>query len=313
MSRDEALPDFFIAGNPKCGTTALYEMLVKHPQVFLPTVKEPNFFSSEWQKSSSQPESLADYRRLFDAAAPDQRVGEASAFYLSSATAPGAIHEMRPSARIIAILREPAAFLRSLHLQLLQSDIETEQDLKSALALEDRRRRGELIPSTAGNWARRLLYSDYLRYAEQLQRYASLFSPEQMLVLIYDDFRDDNAEVVRQVLRFLEIDDTVPVAAAESNPTERVRLRRLNHAIYAVAREQGSGARAVKKTVKAVMPRRLRQYLWQSRRRLIYSDPPPPDGELSAQIRARFKPEVIALSEYLDRDLVALWGYDEIG
>jgi hypothetical protein len=312
VSRDGTLPDFFIVGNPKCGTTALYEMLVKHPQVFLPAVKEPNFFSSEWQKSSSPAESLDDYRRLFDAATPSQRVGEASAFYLSSTKAPGAIHEIRPSARIIAILREPAAFLRSLHLQLLQSDIETEQDLRRALALEDRRRRGEAIPGTAGNWSRRLLYSDYLRYAEQLQGYASLFSPEQMLVLIYDDFRDDNAEVVRQVLRFLDLDDMVPVTATESNPTERVRLRRLNHAIYAVAREQGSGARAVKKAVKAVMPRRLRQYLWQRRRRLIYSEPPPPDSELSAEIRVRFKPEVIALSEYLDRDLVSLWGYDKI-
>ncbi len=133
-----------------------------------------------------------------------------------------------------------------------------------------------------------------------------------MLVLIYDDFRDDNAAVIRQVLRFLEVDETVPVAAAESNPTEQVRLRWLNHAIYAVAREQGSGARAVKKTIKTVMPRHLRQYLWQSRRRLIYSDPPPPDSELSTEIRARFKPEVVALSEYLNRDLVSLWGCDEV-
>jgi hypothetical protein len=312
VSDGERLPDFFIAGNPKSGTTALYEMLVKHPQVFLPAVKEPNFFSSEWQKSSSPPESLDDYRRLFDAATSDQRKGDASPFYLSSTKAPEAIHELRPSAQIIAILREPAAFLRSLHLQLLQSDIETERDLRSALALEDRRRRGEAIPSTAGNWGRRLLYSDYLRYAEQLQRYARLFSPERMLVLIYDDFRDDNAEVVRQVLRFLDVDDTAAVATAESNPTERVRLRRLNHAIYAVAREQGGGARAVKKTIKTVMPRRLRQYLWQSRRRLIYSDPPPPDDELSAEIRARFKPEVVALNEYLNRDLVSLWGYDQV-
>ncbi len=92
MSRDGTLPDFFIAGNPKCGTTALYDMLLKHPQVFLPTVKEPNFFSSEWQKSSSPPESLDDYRRLFDAATSDQRIGEASAFYLSSSKAPEAIH-----------------------------------------------------------------------------------------------------------------------------------------------------------------------------------------------------------------------------
>lgn len=30
-----------------------------------------------------------------------------------------------------------------------------------------------------------------------------------------------------------------------------------------------------------------------------------------SELRQRFKPEVVALSEYLDRDLVRLWGYDE--
>jgi hypothetical protein len=30
------------------------------------------------------------------------------------------------------------------------------------------------------------------------------------------------------------------------------------------------------------------------------------------ELRRRFKPEVLALSEYLERDLVALWGYDRL-
>ncbi len=35
------MPDFFIVGHPKCGTTALYEMLRRHPQIFMPALKEP--------------------------------------------------------------------------------------------------------------------------------------------------------------------------------------------------------------------------------------------------------------------------------
>jgi hypothetical protein len=31
------------------------------------------------------------------------------------------------------------------------------------------------------------------------------------------------------------------------------------------------------------------------------------------ELRRRYKPEVVALSEYMDRDLVALWGYDDLG
>ncbi len=31
------------------------------------------------------------------------------------------------------------------------------------------------------------------------------------------------------------------------------------------------------------------------------------------ELRVRFKGEVLALSEHLDRDLVSLWGYDGVG
>ena len=48
------------------------------------------------------------------------------------------------------------------------------------------------------------------------------------------------------------------------------------------------------------------------RRRLLYGDPRPPDAELMKQLRSRFKGEVLALSEYLDRDLVKLWGYQDV-
>ena len=41
--------------------------------------------------------------------------------------------------------------------------------------------------------------------------------------------------------------------------------------------------------------------------------PPPPDEEFMLELRRRYKGEVLALSEYLDRDLVSLWGYDELG
>ena len=44
---------------------------------------------------------------------------------------------------------------------------------------------------------------------------------------------------------------------------------------------------------------------------LVYAEPPPPDESFMLELRRRFKGEVVALSEYLDRDLVTLWGYDE--
>jgi Sulfotransferase domain len=303
------VPDLFIVGHPKCGTTALYETLRHHPQIYMPDVKEPNFFSAEWQTSDGPPETFDDYLSLFGAAKPEQRIGEASVFYLASRNAASGIADAQPDAQIIAILREPASFLRSLHLQFVQSDFETEKNLRKALSLEDVRRQGRDVPRLASNWQQRLLYSDHIRYVEQLHRYHALFPSEQVMVLIYDDFRRDNEATLRTVLRFLDVDDTPPIDVTEVNPTVRVRSRHLNHIIY---RQQGLVWRAATEAVKVLTPRRLRRYLWQSRNRVIYGDPPPPDDRLMVELRRRFKPEVVALSEYLDRDLVALWGYDSI-
>ena len=48
------------------------------------------------------------------------------------------------------------------------------------------------------------------------------------------------------------------------------------------------------------------------RRKLIYGKPPPPDEQFMLELRRRFEPEVVAMSEYLERDLVSLWGYDKL-
>ena len=136
------VPDFFIAGHPKSGTTALYEMLRRHPQIFMSEEKEPWYFSPELRhrppprKPFAIPETLELYLSLFAAAGPGQLAGEASTTYLWSRAAAGMIAEAQPDARIIAILREPASFLRSLHLQFVEAHIETEGDLRRALALE---------------------------------------------------------------------------------------------------------------------------------------------------------------------------------
>jgi hypothetical protein len=312
-------PDFFIVGHPKCGTTALYEMLRRHPQIYMPDLKEPAFFASDqrarFQRPSSGPlpETLADYLSLFVAAGARQRVGEASSSYLVSRTAAERIGQLVPSARMIAILREPASFLRSLHLQLLQNHIETQRDLGKALALEDERRRGRRIPRRSSR-PQALLYSERVRYVEQLRRYRDRFAPERVLVLIYDDFRRDNEGTVRRVLRFLDVDDTAPIDATEANPTVRMRSQQLDELVHAVSVGRGPLSRAVKVPVKALTPERLRRAgLRTVRRRVVFGAPPAPDAGLMLELRRRFKPEVVALSEYLDRDLVGLWGYDRIG
>jgi len=309
------LPDFFIVGHSKSGTTALYEMLRGHPAIFMPEMKEPIFFASELPREAHRytaPESLEEYLALFAAASAEQRTGEASASYLRSPTAPARIAAAQPRARIIAILREPASFLRSFHLQCVQAHYETERDLGRALALESTRRAGRQIPRRS-LWPQELLYSDHVRYVDQLRRYDALFPAEQMLVLIYDDFRARNDETVRSVLRFLQVDESPEIAVQDANPTIAMRSQRLDDLLYTLSFGQGRAAGALKRGITALTPQPLRRRALKAlQRKVVYTAPPPPDEELMRQLRRRFKGEVDALSEYLGRDLVKLWGYDDL-
>ncbi len=314
-------PDFFLVGHSKCGTTAIYEMLKHHPQLHMP-VKEPRYFVPElrsryWRPPSSRrkrPHTLEGYLSLYADAGPDQLIGEATPEYIRSFTAPERIAEVQPNARIVAVLREPASFLRSLHLQAVHNYNETEKDFRKAIALEQDRRQGRHIPRLSQT-PQALLYSDHVRYVEQLRHYHAVFPAEHVLVLIYDDFRNDNEGTVRTVLRFLEVDDSYPIQPVETKTLPAVRFQSLHQLarVVSIARHNPVSGPALR-TLDGLIPSRLRSDAWsETWRRVVYTDPSPPDEELVLELRRRFKPEVVALSEYLGRDLVALWGYDGVG
>jgi hypothetical protein len=319
------VPDFFIVGHAKSGTTALYEMLRSHPQIFMPDSKEPMFFARNpdaepaapgaprsFEQTGRRTETLEQYTALFAPAESGQLAGEASTFYLFTPEAPARIAAAQPDARIIAILREPAGFLHSLHMQMLQNQAETERDLLRAIALEPRRREGRDIPRHS-YWPRALMYTDRVRYAEQLRRYHEAFGRERVLVLIYDDFRADNEASVRRVLRFLDVDVDAPLRLVEANPSVGVRAVRADTLVRDVREARSPATRALRASVRALTSERMRTtLLYPLRRRVVYGAPPAADPAVAAELRRRFKPEVAAVSEYLGRDLVSLWGYDAV-
>ena len=72
-----SMPNFLVIGAPKAGTTALYEYLRQHPQIYMSPVKEPKFFALEGQtaeyggpgqekrKAGKLIRTLEAYQRLF--------------------------------------------------------------------------------------------------------------------------------------------------------------------------------------------------------------------------------------------------------
>jgi hypothetical protein len=300
------VPDFFIVGHAKCGTSAIYRILRRHPQVFM-AVKEPRYFTPELRSRFRRlaPQSGADtldaYKALFARARPDQLAGEATPSYLRSHEAAARIAGANPRARIVALFREPASYLRSFHQQALFNNFESETDLRKALELEAARRQGRRVPLLSHS-PQSLLYMDHVKYVEQLSRYEAVFPPEQILTLIYEDFRADNEAVVRQILRFLGLDDALELKPIKTPPVPAVRSPLAQQLVWLsanLAYRRGKGD-AVGRPTKIL-------------RRLAYRDrQPPPDEQLTRELRARVKGEVVALGEHLGLDLVSRWGYGEV-
>ncbi len=302
-------PDFFIVGHAKSGTSAMYRMLRTYPQIHMPR-KEPSYFVPELLGSNRYAGGIGDYLSLFDGATPEQMIGESTTWYLWSQTAASRIAAVQPRARIIAILREPASFLRSLHLQFIRSDVETEPDFRKAIGLEGPRGEGRHIPRDSTR-PQLLMYSQHVRYVEQLRRYHAVFPADQVLVLMYEDFRAENEATVRRVLRFLDVEDASPVHVVEANTAAGIRSPRLNELIRSLYLGSAPSTRALKGAIKALTSQKVRHTALAAVHRMQADSPPPPDIEFMRELRGRFRDEVATLSEYLDRDLLTFWKYDD--
>jgi hypothetical protein len=311
------LPDFFVVGHPKSGTTAMHQLLKTHPEIHLPDRKEPWFLAEELHERTpprpeGTPRTLSEYAQWFSGAREGQLVGDATAFYLWSTSAAANIAEINPRARIVAILREPASFLHSLHLQQLETYVEVETDLGRAMELESERREGRSLPRYT-YFPKMLLYSDFIHYVAQLERFHAVLPAEQIKVVIYDDFRADNERTVREVRRFLGVEESGPVAELEANPTVRPRSQALNELVHAVGVGRGPVSRTVKRAIKAVTPADARRRAFHAlKRQAVFAPARAPDEAVMRRLRVRYKDEVVAVSEYLGRDLVELWGYDRL-
>ncbi len=215
----------------------------------------------------------------------------------------------------MTIFREPASFLRSFHLQSVHNHVETAKSFQRAIELEPARRRGKKIPRLSQS-PQTLLYSDHIRYTEQLRRFHSHFPSEQVLVLIYDDFRADNAATVARVLSFLGLDSVGEVVPRDTGTLPYVRSLTLHQLerVVLVAKRNPHSSSPLLRTVNAVVPSSWHsERLHNAWRKAVYGPPEVPDQVFMEELRRRFRPEVQAFGDYIGRDLIALWGYDRLG
>lgn len=196
-------PDFFLVGAPKCATSSLHALLIRHPDIFMCSPKEPHFFSSDLP-GLSEVANGAEYDALFDAASEGARLGEASAFYLMSEDAPQRIHAVNPNARIIISLRNPTQAARSWYHQLRDGFREDQTSFETAWSLQKTRAEGKSLPSYCPE-PRQLQYRDIYSYAGQVGRYLDIFGRKQVLVLRFEEIAQAPQQVIDRILDFLDL------------------------------------------------------------------------------------------------------------
>ncbi len=289
-------PNFFIVGAPKCGTTAMNDYLEKHPEIFIPEIKEVHFFGSDLHFTKGALRDPDAYLALFQGAR-ESRLGEASVWYLYSRSAATEIHAFNPDAKIIVMLRDPVDMLYSQHSQFLYNGNEDILDFREALAAEGERKAGRRIPATA-HLTDGLFYSETVKYAEQVGRYFKTFGRDNVHVILYDDFRADLPGTYRETLRFLGVREGFAPEFAVVNPNKRARSKTLRNFVQ----EPPEG---VKRLGRLFFPRSVRQRVMKrlDQANIRYEARAPLDPALRAELRHRFAPEVEKLSRLLGREL----------
>jgi hypothetical protein len=293
-------PNFFIVGAPKCGTTALYEYLRPHPNIFMPTLKEPHFFASDL--GSYPPiRTLQEYTKIFaGSSARHLRIGEASVYYLRSSVAIANIRDFNPDARIIAMFRNPVEMVHSLHSQLLYVSEESEPDFERAWRLQERRRQGfDLPPASRGAFL--LQYAEVGQFGTQTQRLLSIFPRAQVKLILFDDFAASPQQVYDELIEFLDIPHDKRTGFPRINENKRARItwlkdfaRKPPPALHQAFRtlKQALGAEGI-----SAVKRRIVQLNTVKERRH------PLSPAFRAELVDAFRDEVALLSQLVNRDL----------
>lgn len=211
-------PTFFVVGGSRCGTTSLHAALARHPGIFVPEEKSPNYFTTADLNAVADSAALRamkghtieheeEYLGLFTGARDGQVIGEVSPVYLQSVFSAGRIRAFAPEASIIAILRHPIERAFAHFVGRRRDGLEPRADFAATIA-EELRSPGP----------KDLAFNNYLaigRYAHYLAPFLAAFPAERIKLLFFDDLVRDPSALLDDLFRFLGVDPARQQAGLE--------------------------------------------------------------------------------------------------
>lgn len=201
------LPNTFLIGAPKCGTTALASYLAEREDVFLSYPKEPSYWSSDMVQGAgvAQITTQAQYEALYDAAgdAPVRLDGSTS-YFLSDVAVPR-ILEAVPEARFIIMLRDPVEMVQAWHMEKCFNLNEDEEQFQRAWELWEDREAGVAPWPDGAMETRELNYAWVGALGSHLERVTAQIPEDRRLVLFQSDLAEDPQALWARVLAFLDL------------------------------------------------------------------------------------------------------------
>lgn len=294
------LPNFFIIGAAKSGTSSLYMYLKQHPEIFMSPVKEPHFFSFDSESKLTKgpgdpiPNAITDYeayQALFDGVRGEKVVGEASTSYLYRPEAAQRIHDLLPGAKLIAILRNPAERAFSAYMHVVRDGRETAGSFAEALKLEETRK--------MENWDPIWHFTSVGLYYEQLARYYNLFKRDQIKVFLYEDLRHHQQTLLEEIFRFLEVK---PNFTPDSSVKFNVSGEQKSQVLYKLSKAIFNHPNPVRWLSRHIIPERWRWKVtnWVREKNLKGDQIP---QEIKRELITFYRPEVLKLEELIEMDL----------
>jgi hypothetical protein len=203
-----ALPSVLIIGPRRTGTTALYRLLRNHSKVFGAGRKEIKYFDCNYNRGLDWYQSFFQYRWKVD-----RKNGmsiEASPYYIYHPLSAERIRKDFPDMKIITLLRNPVDRAYSNYHMNFDLDVEPLPTFEEAIAAEPERLAGEVEKITADpdHSLFNHMHLSYLNqgiYADQLERWFSIFPREQILVVQSERFYSHMADVYGEIIDFLDL------------------------------------------------------------------------------------------------------------
>lgn len=280
------LPDVYIIGAQKCGTTSLYDWIAQHPSVYgNPAAKDIPFFAMD-DVYNRGPQYLAN----FSLRAPDDSLvlgGEVSAMFSPKAIARA--RELIPNAKLIVALRNPIDRAFSAW----QFAVERGLEERTFDQVVEEEVSGVPYDDNVVNMA----YMDYLargKYAVQLEKLYLYFPREQVHIILFEEMLNDPSKIIRGVCNFLEVAEFVPEFAARNITQGGARFRWIQRLLYMPRKKNDAIAQLVRKLLPYRARFMVRNILEQFNR-----IPSARKQSLSPDIR-------LALAEYFSGDLKEL-------